>query len=400
MARRALRIAAVLIAATALLSACSSNLSADPLKPSISRRPAVADYSFMKEEPVRFTKPTDPTDPFPLDLRQHDLTKEDLSRVGDVLMGYATFDARTVWPSMLPKEYDPTRIMELGKDPGLGMAKLHEQGITGKGVRVAFLDQALLVDHEEYKDRIQIYREIGNVGEQAAMHGGAVTSILAGKTVGVAPDVAITYYAVDNRNGSWANHAKAIHQILDANAKLPPEQKIRVIGVSWGYDPERAGYKEIKAAVARAKKEGVFVLTTTVDEDYTFKFHGLGRDPLADPNQIDSYRPGSWWADEFYAFPSAVTDRIFVPMDSRTTASPTGTSEYVFYRLGGASWLVPYLEGLYALGLQVKPDLTPEQFYRVALDTGSYSQFIHEGKTYKLGPIINPVALIEKLQKQ
>jgi pimeloyl-ACP methyl ester carboxylesterase len=400
MARRALRIAAVLIAATAVLSACSSTSSADPLRPSISRRPAAADYSFMKDEPVSFTKPTDPTDAFPLDLRQHDLSKEDLSRVGDVLMGYATFDSRTIWPTTLPKGYDPTEIMELGKAPGLGMAKLHEQGITGKGVRVAFLDQALLVDHEEYKDRIQVYREVGKVDRQAAMHGGAVTSILAGKTVGVAPDVVITYYAVDNRNGSWANHARVINQILDANGQLPPAQQIHVIGVSWGFTSETAGYKEIKAAVARAKKEGVFVLTTAVDEDYTFKFHGLGRDPLADPNRVDSYRPGSWWADEFYADPSAFTDRILVPMDSRTTAAPTGTSEYVFCRLGGASWVVPYLAGMYALGLQVKQDLTPEQFYRAALETGSYTQFIHEGKTYKLGPIINPTALIERLQKQ
>jgi hypothetical protein len=400
MARRALRIAAVLITATAVLSACSSNLSADPLKPSISRRPAVADYSRLSERPVRFSQPTGVTDPLALDLRQHDLTKENLSQARDVLLGYATFDSRTIWPTTLPKGYDPTEIMELGKAPGLGMAKLRAQGITGRSIRVAFLDQALLVDHEEYKDRIQVYRDIGNVGEEAAMHGGAVTSILAGKTVGVAPDVAITYYAVDNRNGSWANHAKAINEILDANAKLPPAQKIRVIGVSWGYSSQVAGYKEIKAAVARAKKEGVFVLTTAVDQDYTFKFHGLGRDPLADPNQIDLYRPGSWWAEQFYANPNAFTDRILVPMDSRTTASPTGISEYVFYRQGGWSWVVPYLEGLYALGLQVKPDLTPEQFYRAALETGSYTQFIHEGKTYKLGPIINPTALIEKLQKQ
>lgn len=282
-----------------------------------------------------------------MDLRQRDVSKEDLVQARDVLFEFASFDTDTKWPAAMPDGYDPGRILELGKDPGLGVRELHRQGITGKGVRVAFLDQTLLVDHQEYKDRVERYREIGRVAPQAEMHGAAVLSILAGKTLGVAPEASVTYYAIGNVTGdrkvTWINHATAIHEILDENEKLPREKQIRIIGVSLGYSPDLEGYKEIKEAVARAKKAGVLVLTTSVHTDYNFRFHGLGRDPLADPN-TNSYRPGIWWHK------------------------------------------------------QVKPDLTPDGFYQAAVETGSYTEFTRDGQTYQLGPIIHPAALIKRLQ--
>ncbi|HYG57674.1 MAG TPA: S8 family serine peptidase [Symbiobacteriaceae bacterium] len=395
----------VLVAAAALaLTACSLPGGSSPAPaagtPEISRQPPAADYSSLANKAVSLTVPTS-TDSVAVDLRHHDMSNTDLSQAKAVLFDFADFDTATKWPAVLPEGYNPEQILNLGKDPGLGVRELHRQGITGKGIRVAFLDQTLLVDHEEYKDSIERYREIGDVPEGAQMHGPAVLSILSGKSLGVAPEVKVTYYAVDHLDGNkvtWVNHAKAIHQILDENAKLPLEQRIRVIGVSLGYSPDWGGYKEIREAVARAKEAGVFVLTTSVESDYTFKFHGLGRDPLADPKAVSSYRPGAWWAAQYYSDPERSRDRILAPMDSRTTAGPTGASAYAFYRQGGWSWVVPYLEGVYAMGLQVKPDLTPEEFYQAALETGDYSEFTRDGKSYRLGPIINPAALIKKLQ--
>lgn len=424
MVRSPLRILAVLLAAVCALAACNRPAAApvgqaatqpvgQPAAPPVAepalqtaaepfdRIPPVANLSSSKRQPVNLTKPADEGDPLAVDLRQHDLSAVDLSQAGEVLLDYAAFDTETVWPAALPAGFDPVKIMELGKDPGLGVANLHRQGIAGKGVRVAFLDQTLLVGHAEYADRVEAYREVGSVDREAVMHGAAVCSLLAGKTVGVAPEVSVTYYAVQGfigGKGTWVNHAKVINEILDANATLPPAQRIRVIGISWGYAASAPGYQETKDAIARAKREGVFVLTTTVDQDYTFKFNGLNRDPLADPNSVSAYRPGAWWAAKYYAQPELFADQIMVPMDSRTTASPTGLSAYAFYRTGGWSWVVPYLEGMYALGLQVKPSLTPAEFYQAALATGDYSTFTRDGRSYTLGPILNPAKLIAKLQ--
>jgi hypothetical protein len=397
------RLGPALVAAALSLSlvACGGS-AAGPGTTRTGNTPAPADYSFFAKEPVSLTVPDKP-DPFAVDLRHHDLTKEDLSGREEVLMGYAQFDTRTKWPATLPAGYDPNQIMELGKDPGLGVRQLHQQGITGKGIRVAFLDQTLLVEHQEYKDQIEAYREIGNVPKEAQMHGPAVLSLLAGKTTGVAPEVSVTYYAVDHLQGAkndptWMNHAKAIHEILDENNRRTQAERIRIIGVSWGYSPNQTGYKEIKEAVARAKKEGVFVLTTSVEQDWDFRFNGLERAPLADPNDLTAYLPGRFWESYFWQDQNRFANRIMAPMDSRTTASPTGADEYAFYRIGGWSWVVPYLEGLYAMGLQVKPDLTPEEFYKIALETGTYKDVTRDGKTVTFGPIINPVGLITKLQ--
>jgi hypothetical protein len=85
-------------------------------------------------------------------------------------------------------------------------------------------------------------------------------------------------------------------------------------------------------------------------------------------------------------------------MDSRTTAGPDGPKEYVFYREGGWSWSIPYIAGLYALAAQADPSITPDRFWRMALETGRLVDVKQEGKTFKLGPVADPAALIETLK--
>ena len=87
-------------------------------------------------------------------------------------------------------------------------------------------------------------------------------------------------------------------------------------------------------------------------------------------------------------------------MDSRTTAGPTGREDYAFYRTGGWSWSIPYPAGMYALAAQVKPEITPDKFWETALDTGRTIQIQHDGKEYEFGVILDPLALIETLQRK
>ena len=91
---------------------------------------------------------------------------------------------------------------------------------------------------------------------------------------------------------------------------------------------------------------------------------------------------------------------LLVPMDSRTTASPTGTEDYVFYRAGGWSWSVPYLAGMYALAVQVRPEITPEEFWATALQTGKTIQIQHNGKDYDFGVILDPQKLIGAIKNK
>jgi subtilisin family serine protease len=339
-----------------------------------------------------------------------DLSRLDLSKKGDLLKAMS-FDSLTVWPesNRLPASFDPEAVMESGKNPGLGIRSLHKKGITGHGVSIAILDQPLLVDHQEYAERVHLYDEIHiQSGEGPASHGAAVVSIAIGKTVGVAPEAELYYIA--QWNYDWEKKkftptlrylVQGVHRILEVNKQLPKGNKIRVISISKGWEPSEDGYDDIMAACEEAKAEGIFVVSCSLERVYGFNFAGLGRNPLASPDLFESYEPGLFWAKGFYngrtGFGSGF---LLVPMDSRTTASPAGSDKYVLYRQGGLSWSVPYIAGVYALAVQVEPEITPERFWTLALKTGRTIELEHKGEKHSFGPIINPVALISTLQKE
>ena len=331
------------------------------------------------------------------DLRALDLQK----RRSDLLE--ASFDSHTQWPAELPTSFSPARVIEIGKSPGLGVRALHRKGITGRGVSIAIIDMSLLVDHAEYEKRLRLYEELHSRDEAASTHGTAVASIAVGKTVGVAPEADLyyiaDYFVTSNPLLPWVSMvwqrlrgpldpapsatmtkapskrvlemadfqwtARGIRRVLEINRKLPQERKIRVISIEIGWAPGQTGYEEVTAAVEQARKAGVFVISSSLSEIYGMRFHGLGRKPLSDPEKPASYSLITDWG------PGSAKPTLLIPMDSRTTAAPTGGRDYAFYRHGGWSWVTPYLAGLYALACQVRPDITPELFWTKALETGT-----------------------------
>jgi hypothetical protein len=347
-------------------------------------------------------------DDWQVDLRSYDLSGLDLrTSLKDLL--FADFDDKTIWPSAdkMPAGFDPHQIMELGKNPGLNIQTLHQEGITGKNIGIAIIDQPMLVDHQEYADRVLFYEEAADaIGYIVSfMHGPAVASIAVGKTVGVAPDANLYYISTRlcNTRGSYESNdysclAKSVRRIIEINRQLPTDRKIRVLSISVGWDSTSEGYAEITAAVQEAKNAGIFIICSSESEIYGFNFDGLGRPSLSDPNDFQSYEPGLFWGRYFYSREYVPVKTLMVPMDSRTTASPTGAHDYVFYREGGWSWSIPYLAGMYALAAQVKPDITPELFWSTALSTGRTIQIPHGEKTYSFGVILDPVALIHALK--
>ncbi|MBE6059414.1 MAG: hypothetical protein E7215_04475 [Clostridium sulfidigenes] len=143
-----------------------------------------------------------------------------------------------------------------------------------------------------------------------------------------------------------------------------------------------------------------------------FYFHGLDIDSLADKDDISNYKVTEWkkWVskiehiDELNKYyeekfnMDKPEELLLIPIDSKTVASPTGEKDYVFYREGGWSWCMPYLAGLYALACQVKPNITPEEFWKQALATGD-SRRIEKGTEKYKGKIINPEKLIYSLSQ-
>ncbi len=398
---------AFLVAATSALDQPAADLSPGQTL-AIVRRPAPARFNFgpLRELP-RYNP--DSTSPFQVDLRSRDVAALDLTgRVSDLL--HADFDDGPRWPAVLPAGFEPPKFQKLGLNPGLGVRQLHRRGFTGKGIGIGIIDQPLLVDHVEYRDRVRLYEEIHVLTAEpnAAMHGAAVASLAAGKTVGVAPEaelyfIAETHGEIKDGKFDWDFKplAQSIERLLDLNRQLPSANRIRVISISVGWSPDQKGFAEANAAVQRATREGVFVISTALEQTPHLAFHGLGSEPLNDPDMFESYGLGSWWATSFLngsrRFPPG--QRLLVPMDGRTTARPPGAAEYVHYAGGGWSWSVPYLAGLYAVACQVRKDISPSRFWETALKTGRTVKVTHGLETLELGAIADPVALMDALRK-
>jgi hypothetical protein len=160
-----------------------------------------------------------------------------------------------------------------------------------------------------------------------------------------------------------------------------------------GWGPESPGYADVTSAVDEGARAGIALFAIFIDGG----FEGLGRDPGSDPDDFDSYGPAARWAAEFHDG-LLHPDHVWVPVDSRTTASPTGPVDRVFYRWGASSWIPPFLAGTYALAAQVDPTITRDRFVALARETGRRRVVREGGRERPLGPVLDPAALIAALR--
>ena len=337
------------------------------------------------------------------DGRSVDFTRESLPDGLDRLL-LLQFDDKTKWPEALPDGFDPDAIMEANKNPGLGVRALHETGVTGKGVNLGIIDQSLLLEHQEYKDNVCYYRQLDDSKYPgASMHGAAVTSIAAGKTVGVAPDanlfyVSLRFPSADEDPMSIRPFIEALNVMLDMNDTLPEGNKLDAISISRGFNETDEGWSEMKAALDRAEQAGVFVVTVSTELTHGMSIAGASHVLLSDYDDPGNVRPGLYWEKSFYQGPEYYADSLFIPMDYRATASPTGTEDYVNYVGGGMSWAVPYFAGVYCLARQVKPDVTPQEFWAAAMDTATAISFREGAQSYQIAHVINPPGIVKALE--
>ena len=339
---------------------------------------------------------------FGYDFRYCDLSELDLSGID---LWQSSFSTTTVWPDQLPEGFSPEDILEAGKDPGLGIRALHQQGIDGTGVGIAIIDQPLLTGHEQYKDNLMRYERIHCRGEETAMHGPAVASLAVGKDTGVAPGAKLYYIATTHgHNGDNGYQfdasilADCIDRVVEINQELPDGEKIRVISVSKGFGEQDEGYDRMLEAIAHAEKNGIFVLTTSPQEYASFRLYGLDRDVSGEADELSAYHPAAWISEQYYAWMATQEHLLLVPSGGRTYASANGAWKYEWDYTGGMSWGVPWMAGFYALCCQVDPDLTPERFIEAAEQAGKTIEVEANGTTYSIGKVVDPAGTIDLLQ--
>ena len=313
------------------------------------------------------------------------LEQVDLREQTDLLRKL-TFDTRTVWPAMdkLPGGFEPAKLLEDGKNPGLGVRGLHRRGIDGRGVHVAIIDQPLLLDHQEYAGHIERYELIDTYDVRTQMHGPPVASVLIGRTCGVAPAAILSFYAVPSWKRDNAPYAEALERILDHNDRVAPADRIRVVSISTGMFPQQAHLERWQEALDRAGKAGLLVITCERSPSLYYKM--ANRVPTEAGGSQDPDDPASFELNTYGRSP----DALGVPAGGRTTASHFGPGVYTYWSEGGMSWCTPYLAGVAALGFQVDPELSPQRALLLLKETATRTA---------AGTIVNPPGFVDAVRQ-
>lgn len=292
-------------------------------------------------------------------------------------LGAMSFDSQTRWPDAgrLPQGFDPRARLERGKDPGLGVRGLHRDGVDGRGVGIAIIDQPLLRDHVEYQGALVRYEALGVAGVEPQMHAPAVASIAVGKTTGVAPRASLSFFAVPTWKADNEPVARALELLVKANEGLPPASRVRVVSISAGGFARWKHPERWRAARALAEQAGLLVLTC---EPGDFPYGTLARAPDAPADEPASYTRGKHSGDD---------DAVRVPGAMRSYASERGPDIYTFDAEGGLSWATPWLAGLAALAFQVNPEARPAELRAWLVETATPT---------RAGPVVNPRKFIER----
>ena len=333
------------------------------------------------------------------------------------VLPFVQFNLNTVWPpkNMLPEGFDPLKILDAAKNPGLGIDELHKQGLTGKGIGIGIMEFPIYTGHDEYKDRIKAYQTFGNPQVSSDPNAQALVSELAGKTLGVAPGANVYYAAVEkflkDQDGNVlkddsgipiltiVNYVNAMDWFIYLNKSLPIENKIRMVVVPIAPDnitgedngtPFTDSTELWKSTLQKAANAGIIVFDLTNRRQVGSCWLNNKK-----PNDLAAVQPG--YPDD--PNKDVATDYVLMPTCPRTFAEEyvQGQSGYRYMPRTGTQFILPYAAGVAALGFEAAgyektQNLTLSDINRLFFKTAYVLK-----KGIQENNIVNPKAFIKAI---
>jgi len=319
-------------------------------------------------------------------------------------------------PALANERSTPPPLTDLRNLTAIGIEAAREAGLTGRGIVVVILDDAVQLDHPEYAARVLATYDY-RTGQPVAFtpfdpHGTHVLGTLAGRNVGVAPGASILSASIFGPVMEFED----IDPDVDINVLVPQALRwaidggARVINNSWGYD------LEVTEVAAEDYLNGVpGLLGDDLPEDFTIDLRGLlqgfretadagvvmvwanGNSGLDNPS-LDAAAPFHFpelkptWITVAALAPNGVgiapySNRCGVAADFCITAPGGGEGEtegiwssvlgsrYAsFYSeedlpWSGTSMAAPHVTGAVAIGMEMFPEADPRDIVQLVLRT-------------------------------
>ena len=273
----------------------------------------------------------------------------------------STFTELTTWPEYVSEyKISPKDLIEWGKTPILNVKNLHERGYTGKGIKVAIIDGAFNVEHEEFQNK-EIYYDNSTEGSNLRFHGTAVASILCGKNVGIAPDVILYYFAVKTTlESGYDNKIQALRKIKKYNEEN--DEPIRIVSMSIGKIDELKNYEEFIEEIKNLEKQGTIVIWVSMEQKIRA---GVQYELLTDRSNYKNIERNRFYKGIVGILRLIIKDNdtILLPWADYTIAHDENINKYTYLGKStwGNSWTIPVVAGLSALALQANDGLTKEE---------------------------------------
>lgn len=273
-----------------------------------------------------------------------------------------------------------------------GVQQAHNNGITGKGVIVGVLDTGCDADHVQFRQKPIDFRyvphhsefdDLRNVrGFDVDGHGTHVCGIIAGRHVGVAPDVDLMVASVLESETNRTALSRILRGLDWMLAEINSSEnfgKPAIINMSLGFIPERLSRMDRYSLMVDVRG----VITSLVEDYNVLPVVAIGNEG-PDNMRAPGYFPEtlSVGAVDFDLEPADFTGGGVSPIDGITQPNIAGYGVGVFSCLerdrnnrssyvcmSGTSMATPYVTGIAALCASADPNLQGEVLQQHLLNT-------------------------------
>ncbi|NCA68074.1 MAG: hypothetical protein EOM87_08430, partial [Clostridia bacterium] len=259
---------------------------------------------------------------------ERDISDINLTNISNDVLFSIAFNSNTIWGIT---DYPYNAVFEQMKNPGLGLKKLHADGIDGRGVNIAVIDKPILRTHSEFSASLKEYSVVceHERNDDYHFHGMTCASFACGKTAGIAPGAKLYYYAYPDWFTSdgmyWDYYFKAFDMIIEHNRKF--KDKINIVSVSAGVPAAKTELLEkLFGYCSQMAENGCYmVLSNNFGKTFTCSSRTYGMDV----DSFDCYRLDGWQKNPWDR------ERILIPSGGRTSACNSGNDEFIY--LGNSS---------------------------------------------------------------